>query len=326
MLTASVSQTALFLCTFGLSAASLAQNVTLGAVTATPIQLATSAGSSTATGQVPQGTVATAAVSDLRAILLGVHSFAAVGWRGPTQLQNGEIEYRYQLRTEALGLSAGVNSSSVSTHQVLLTLQPQAPRPYRIVAEITADASPGQTAPRLDVDLFDDSVVDGDPVTGTASTGVLTTGSAVLVRLTAACSASATLGQLSKVVAEVRLRVQPLNDVTIVQTGVGCPLPLEFRVNEAFDHRGVRLGLPNSQELHVVVLGLAAQPMWLPVGGSWPCLLMPSPDVLVLGQPGGVDLPIPASVRPFSFHTQAVALLGFTGQMVLTESYAVVAN
>src|SRR5262245_14077213 len=61
------------------------------------------------------------------------------------------------------------------------------------------------------------------------------------------------------------------------------------------------------QELAVIVLGLSAQPVILPSSQWLPCLLIPSPDALVLRLDSSFfTLPIPFAVRPIAIFAQPV--------------------
>ena len=63
----------------------------------------------------------------------------------------------------------------------------------------------------------------------------------------------------------------------------------------------------------------------VPVGVT--CFLFPTPDVLLFGKPNGIDLPIPAAVRPFQFQAQAVALSAFAPLLLMVpDSYSVYAH
>lgn len=304
-----------------------AQNVSLQAIAVSPIAMHAVAGVGMQSNTLPTGQQMTSANGSGAFAGVGLFATASVSWVGPTQLQNGVIEYRYVV-TGLIDPSASGSSRSatVDEHEILVSLQSSAPRAIRILAEIASTATAGQPAPRLDIDLNDNGVVDGDTFSGGFETGaMLIGGSAIPLRLTVGGGAAVTNGEAAAFHVEVLLRVLPVNDVTILRTGIGCTAGLGFLVNEAFDHRGVRLGLQSALNPHVIVLGLTVHPTVVSTVGL-PCILMPAPEVLVLGQPGGIDLPIPPAVRPFSFHAQAVALSAFTFQLMFSDSYYVLAN
>lgn len=103
----------------------------------------------------------------------------------------------------------------------------------------------------------------------------------------------------------------------------GCLADDWLRLEQAFAHDGVRMGVP-AGGLGVAVLGLGAQPLLLSTYGDLPCRLLPSPDVLLVLPPNGLDLPIPAAVRPFTFHTQTVWIEGQA--LPTTTGHRVTAN
>ena len=307
--------------------AATAQNATLQSVSVSQAGLQAVTEYATQIQAVPIGQQLTSpSGSGIVASVFG-QAEASIGWFGPIQLQNGEIEYRYIAQASVLPAPAGATrSASVAAHEILISLQATGWRPARVIAEIVGVATAGQLSPRLDVDLFADGFIDGDPVSGGFDRPVPLSTTAVPLRITIGAGVVAGAGQAANALAQLRLRVLPVNDITIVRSGIGCTSGLEFRVNEAFDHAGVRLGLPLFQSVHVVVLGLAAQPAFVTTNGGLPCLLWPRPDVVQLGQLDGIDLPIPAAVRPFQFHAQAIALSPFTFGLMFTDSYSVYAH
>jgi hypothetical protein len=308
-----------------LIASAAAQNATLQSVIVSQAALSAVSEVVTSTQNVPIGQQLTAPNGGIYASALGLAD-ASLGWSGPTQLQNGAIEYRYSAMAHVLPPPSGaIRRASVAEHEVLISLQAAGVRSARVIAEITGVATAGQLAPRLDVDLYADGVIDGDTLQGFNRQVLLST-IAVPLRITIGCGVVAGAGQEALAVADLRLRVLPVNDVDVFRTSLGCASPLEFRVNAAFDHAGVRLGLPEAQNVHVVVLGLVEQPTFVTTLGGSPCLLWPRPDVVVLGQPGGIDLPIPAAVRPFAFHAQAIGLSAFVPLLMFTDSFAVLAH
>jgi hypothetical protein len=72
----------------------------------------------------------------------------------------------------------------------------------------------------------------------------------------------------------------------------------------------------------VIVVGFAPQPAFLGLNAGLPCLLLPSPDVLVV-QPV-VSLPLPASVRPVTLYVQGVSVT--TQGLLTTDGYQVTAQ
>ncbi|MFN3242498.1 MAG: hypothetical protein ACE37K_13425 [Planctomycetota bacterium] len=78
----------------------------------------------------------------------------------------------------------------------------------------------------------------------------------------------------------------------------------------AFPQSGVLFGVGVASGPAVAVYGLGVQPTLLPNSGALqPCLLVPSPDLVVLIPPNGHLLGLPAAVRPITVYVQGVVLL-----------------
>ena len=107
------------------------------------------------------------------------------------------------------------------------------------------------------------------------------------------------------------LRFVPVNNLYIAPAVSGCTSDWFF-VEPSFESTGVDLGVQTMLpgDLAVGVVGLGLQP----VAGVFVypgCVLLPSPDLLVvLPQGAVVNLPLPASVRPQTLWAQAVVLQG----------------
>lgn len=103
----------------------------------------------------------------------------------------------------------------------------------------------------------------------------------------------------------VGIEALPDNALGIVRNSLSCG-PAFMYTEPVFAGRGVMV----VSDPGVVVIGLSTQPLLLqpapfPSVIPWPCLLMPSPDI-VLWSPGGLHIPLPASMRPVQFHVQVV--------------------
>ena len=80
-----------------------------------------------------------------------------------------------------------------------------------------------------------------------------------------------------------------------------------------------------SKDPVVAVLGLGTQPTLLPPSplSPVPCLLLPSPDLVLLMPPSGFDLPIPPAVRPLNLYVQGVELGLATSQLSTLQGFLV---
>ena len=132
----------------------------------------------------------------------------------------------------------------------------------------------------------------------------------------------------------MELRMHPNTNVGVQPTALGCgPVGLPtLRVDPTFLGTGIKAEFWSSLPApmvhpHVFVFGWGVQPVVLPPISLAPCLLMPTLDVLLPGAatlPSVVNVPLPAAVRPVTFHVQAVGLLP-TG-LATTDAFMVVAN
>jgi hypothetical protein len=119
----------------------------------------------------------------------------------------------------------------------------------------------------------------------------------------------------------------PHNDLTITEVIANCrplaPPPPPF-LQPSFVGRGVMLGVAHDiTELGVIVVGTSPQPALLGLQGALPCILLPTPEIVLYHPTGWFDLPLPASLRPITFYTQGV--IWSNGGLITTEGYAVTA-
>jgi hypothetical protein len=203
-------------------------------------------------------------------------------------------------------------SAGVDPGELLFQLTAPAPRWVFVAGFVDSFTPPGLPAPQIELDLFDDGVVEWSTSASFAPIHVLVGPTPVPVRF----RCTATLPANGWAQGAGRLDITPDNRVDVYTLMQGC-LPNDFlRVEAAFAHNGVRLRVPPG-ELCVGVLGLAAQPLLLATYGGFPCMLLPSPDVLLLIPQAGYDLPIPAAARPIDVYAQAVRV-GFQSLQTTT--------
>lgn len=207
-------------------------------------------------------------------------------------------------------LSADPGSSAqVSGHEFMVTFAPNGTVPSRLTLSRTSPITPGAVLAGVSVDigntgnlvpLWASPLSAAMPVFGAQPLEVRVVFDAVTV----------TNGGSTT---ELNLELLPDNQLTVVQSAVSCvwPAPLTLRVTPSFVQRGVEIMAPVTQGLAVLVLGLSSSPFLLPTPVSLPCLVVPTPDVLLLVPPNvvtGIQIPLPAAVRPASFHAQVVRL------------------
>jgi hypothetical protein len=138
---------------------------------------------------------------------------------------------------------------------------------------------------------------------------------------------SSTIAGLGSSMTNVKVKLLPVNNTMVFQHAMGCgpgPGALEqahlLPPYEVFADRGVDALINFQGALAVFVVGFTQQPVLLPAIGFIPCLLVPSPDV-VLFQTTALHLPLPAAVRPITVHVQAVMLT--SAGLRTTDGYTV---
>lgn len=124
---------------------------------------------------------------------------------------------------------------------------------------------------------------------------------------------------------DIRITVEPENDMQITTAAVGC-LGIGIDVAPSFLNRGISVRRNvGSSSPRVYVFGLQTQPFLLPTVSVLPCLVLPRPDVVVvIPSFGDFALALPAAVRPATLWVQPVELQG--GALYTGWAAQVVAN
>lgn len=130
----------------------------------------------------------------------------------------------------------------------------------------------------------------------------------------------ASLSQTGMVQALLNLTLTPVNDLIVSQAAVGCGAPSSTLAS--FVDRGIDLNFNPAAHPTVVAFGLSTQPALLPPFGGLPCLLIPSPDVLLLNPfQGSIHVPLPLAVRPVTFWAQGAGIA--PSGLVLSDAYRI---
>jgi hypothetical protein len=210
-------------------------------------------------------------------------------------------------------------------HEFLMTFTSASSRNAKLDFRRTTTLTAGTPWPSVMIDVDNNGVFEVNNLS--AVTGALipvTFGpQPLLVRVVVDVAISGQAGASNFVSASLL----PDNNLTIATPVLGCnpisPPPQDF-LQPSFDNLGVDLRVGNTpSEPAVIVIGLNAQPQLLSINGLLPCLLLPTPDVVIFA-PGGMNLALPASVRPVSFFAQGVTLT--QSGLRVTDGYAVTAN
>ena len=227
-------------------------------------------------------------------------------------------------------LSAGLqvttplpSTVTFGTNEYLIEFHSDAPAPARLDIRLDRSGTAGVALPLLHIDYGNDGTIDVFNVPSWGISQVLSQWGVqpVVMRII-------TTGSLSSIGTtwyDLLVQVVPDNDLTVTRSVLGCsPQSAQFAMLHSFVDRGLLLLRPGVSVYSpvVAVFGLGVQPQLLPPTAVGPCLLLPSPDVVVwLPTWANVHVALPSTVRPFTFWVQAVAVEP-TG-LELTDGYRV---
>lgn len=295
-----------------------AQSVTFAANLTNPAQVVASIGAQSTTQQVPAGPLSVSGNRTASLNLVGGQVRSDIEWSTFLPIFDDQIQFNYEISGSVS--SSGPAVATVSPHDVVVTLQAATWRDVTLFTEITTEVSPNGTTPRMDVDIGDDGTVEFSATqsTGSVTLSVGPTPLQIRIRTNGQANTPGTFNPSFR--SRLLMRIQPDNHILKIPLGSGC---FNLMVaNQAFAHDGIRLEVPYTFVPVVAVLGLSAQPTFLPSGGApLPCLLVPNPDLVVLlPSQGGFNLPIPPAARPINVFAQGVSLLA-TNELWSTNAY-----
>jgi hypothetical protein len=269
------------------------QSVTLAAPVATQVSVQTVQGQST--NPVWPGPVA---ASSSVVAQVGLFDRAESQWSTFAGATVAGFEGRVRLDLANPGVA------SVHPGELLFTLTVPAGGSVLLDYAITVQAPAGVPMPRVEIDVGNDGTVDLTQASILPQTiGVPATGLPMPFRVTI----DAALAIPGSLRAEVRITARPSNGVAVNRLYAGCTFLELLRVLPTWSGGIAYHGWVSSPlDPVVAVLGLQVQPTLLSSGGL-PCLLFPTPDVLVfLPSSTTHTLAIPQAVRPFEFWLQGV--------------------
>lgn len=212
------------------------------------------------------------------------------------------------LRQRVFGASAGPLSASLSPGDFLL----QVANPTPVLAALELTRSPlvpaGAAIQVLEVDIGNDGSVDFSATSPSSTVSLPVTIGPVplLIRLRNELS---TQGP-AYIDMGMKVTIVPRPLITVTPAGTGCSLGHSQQLLPTFagDLRVFTVGPLTASHPSVTVFGWLAQPTLLPTPQPGPCILVPTPDVMILSTWQGFTVPLPPAVRPVTFWTQAVAL------------------
>ncbi|MFT4512836.1 MAG: hypothetical protein ACI89X_001931 [Planctomycetota bacterium] len=217
-------------------------------------------------------------------------------------------------------------TGQLGPHEILMEFSSNIARTAKLQLNRSVFVAPGGSWPIVNVDIDNDGVFEITNLsTLTAAPISVTFGpQPLLVRV----AIDVTLGAQASVSNYVSVVLLPDNNLTITQPIAGCspasPAPPPFLL-PSFDNTGVQLsGGQDPNQPSLMILSLTAQPALLSMNGAAPCILLPTPDVVLFVPSGLLNIPLPASVRPVTFFAQGVTLT--PSGLRATDGFAVTAN
>lgn len=294
----------------------LAAQVAVTLTALTPITTTATEGLVTATNTQPAGPLANAYM-EVSSTIPGT---------GTTAMFESSAEVTTIEAYCSIGAGCSNNTASAvtscNTVEVLANFTAAVPTRVRLAVEFDSALSPGATVPLAAVDVDNNGSL--DYVNGT-QTGFFQPRIIGPLGWQFRVILDADLWQPGQNLTNVRIILLPDNDVLVDDAVVGCGGPGPF-VRPSFLDRGVTVqNLSGAVVPRVYVFGLQTQPVLLPTITTFPCLLLPRPDVvLVTGSYSSLEIPLPANVRPVTIWIQGVELQA--GLLYTTSGVRVLAN
>jgi hypothetical protein len=309
------------LCVSGsLAAPLLAQNVSVSVAAAVPLSVQVTDGSVSLQSSMAAGPLAPSGV--LSATLPGPVVVTAFSrWNAASS--GGGVLVGVDNLIDVGGASPALVGRA-GPNEFVIQFTASAPTPARLYVGRYSQVPSGAAWPTVQIDFDNDGSIDIADLAGQQSRSVPTFGvQPLLVRI----RMDASLSGLGQSYTDVVVELAPDNDLTAVPVAIGCsasgwPLALQ----PVFVDRGLDLLVWPSTYPTVFVLGLSLQPVLLPSMPWGPCLLVPSPDILLVPPPGAtwLHVPLPAALRPVQFWVQAVEVVA--PDLWTTDAYAVSAH
>lgn len=280
-----------------------AQTLSMTITTATPMVAQVSSSGPLVTSGLPIQTI-------------GSNSLLASDWSGTVRMssqwwsQVGTTECNMEWNQEATVSVPAPAFARTDPSDLLLHVQsstaPFVPIPITLELSRSLAASAGSTLPVHRIDIGDDGsfeFTESSPAWGTM-TGLVVGPQGLTIRL------RTQVGQTGAgaIALGLRVRVLPDNGLIVQPTVPGCSAD-ELWLLPTFAGSGIELITATANHPVFAVIGFHLQPQFLSPLFPAPCLLLPSPDV-VMHVPTWppVVIPLPAAVRPLSFSAQGVAL------------------
>lgn len=297
-----------------------AQNISVSLSALTPLSLTATEGSQVYTATSPAGPLASFGSLRTSVPSAPLQSVVEVGWN-TENLGGGAVGVIVAHTLDTL-VSPGATMQT-GAQEFLVEFTASSPVSVQFGIERQSTISSGTAWPSVAIDIDNDGTIDlpdvgvypGPPVT----LGTQTKRWRILM--------SSSVQGAQRTTTTVTLGVHPANDLYFTQSVATCAPPdVRLHIVPSLVNRGADFGTEwTSFAADVLVLGFQPQPVLIPAPSPFPCLLLPSPDILLVVPFLGVHLDLPAAVRPVTFYAQAVRV-SLLGELRTTEGYTVVAN
>ncbi|MCU0862796.1 MAG: hypothetical protein MUC36_03300 [Planctomycetes bacterium] len=284
-----------------------AQAVTASLTALTPVTVQVSDGASTDSNSWPAGPLPNYVFSVAASLTGSVYGAAAVGW----SVISGDSASVVRITHEIVNPSGSTSfSGRAGPNEFLVEFAAAVPVTANLRLTRWADLSAGAPWPRVQVDFGNDGVIDVADLSTTQGASLVPSFGPQPLRVRLIVDANLGSELMSSTVVGVVLT--PENNLTITPVVASCnpgvPAPPPF-VQPSFQNRGIDLSLAQQLlEPSLLVLGFGAQPVLLSLNASLPCILLPTPDIVIFEPSGIRNVPLPASLRPLTFFVQGVTL------------------
>ncbi|HEX5054814.1 MAG TPA: hypothetical protein VFZ65_23760 [Planctomycetota bacterium] len=201
-------------------------------------------------------------------------------------------------------------SCASGPNEIVFGVSSPVQRPAILTVRLSKAASPGTASTTVLVDIGNDGTIDA-----TAASPVNMLSKAVSfgqqpLEVRVVLAGGVTPGQATDASLDdlVVVQVEPDNHLGVLPAAAGCANQAAT-LRAAWDLDSMLLDVDTSvaTPLVVGVFGLSPAPVVLPNASlPLPCLLVPSPDLLVVVTPGGFTLHVPPAARPVSIWAQGV--------------------
>lgn len=303
----------------------LAQSYSAQIAALQPLSATASYGAQTSSQSLPAGQLPTTGSIVAQAFA----STARLDWAAETTDTHTSVSLDNFLFAFSQPSSPG--SAAVGPNELLVEFQPTGSLSATLEV-VTTWSSPNGPAPSVIVDLGNDGVIDLANPNSTISVA-LPAGQIYQVRVVLEATLPAPTQPAAPVSTNsngVTLTVRPSNNIFVTETVGRCMNYGPFlTLADAFANQGLAIETFAPTPLAVLVFGFGPLAALLPIPASpLPCILLPQPDVVMLlpQQVQTMMVPLPAAVRPATFHLQGVALSAQAELLGVSPGYTVIAQ